>query len=234
MGSTPREAAWLRGERIDDTLAAINAGKETRVNGGTDDSTLPCSASGTTGCPTGSYCSKAGSSQVWTGSYSSHFCVRLCQDDPDCQTPTLNQGISCNGAYNDDGTSTPDICNVSNSIGSTHACQQIPRALVRMSPRALSACSVDTPRSRQRTPWPIAEIKGALDGRPSASEGDPARPPRPFVVAHAGVAGGRRIPCARPIGPGSTTRTGMSRRPAATSTQTMSPHGRARRLQWIG
>jgi hypothetical protein len=82
----------------------------------------PCTASGTAGCPSGSYCSKAGSNKFWTGNYNAHFCVRLCDGDSACQMPTGNPGISCNGAYNDDDSSGPQICNVSNSIGSTHAC----------------------------------------------------------------------------------------------------------------
>jgi hypothetical protein len=83
---------------------------------------IPCTASGTSGCPTGAYCSKAGSNRFWTGNYAAHFCVRTCGGDSDCQLPTGNAGLSCNSAYDDNEHSGPDICNVSNSIGSTHAC----------------------------------------------------------------------------------------------------------------
>jgi hypothetical protein len=84
---------------------------------------VPCAVSGTDGCPAGSYCSKAGSNRFWTGNYDAHFCVRLCNGDSECQNPTGNPGLSCNGSYTDNDTTGPDICNVSNSIGSTHACQ---------------------------------------------------------------------------------------------------------------
>jgi hypothetical protein len=83
---------------------------------------LACAASGTAGCPAGTYCSKAGSNRFWSGNYDAHFCVRLCNGDSECQTPTGNAGLSCNGSYDDDETSHEQICNVSNSIGSTHAC----------------------------------------------------------------------------------------------------------------
>jgi hypothetical protein len=83
---------------------------------------LPCSASGQAGCPQGTWCSKAGSNRFWSGNYNEHFCVRMCGDDSDCKTPTGNAGLSCNDGYDDDDTSGPSICNVSNSIGSTHAC----------------------------------------------------------------------------------------------------------------
>jgi hypothetical protein len=83
---------------------------------------LPCSASGSNECPSGSYCSRAGSNRYWTGNYEAHFCVRLCQNDSACATPTGNHGLSCNPAYDDDDGSGPEICNVSNAVGSTHAC----------------------------------------------------------------------------------------------------------------
>jgi hypothetical protein len=84
---------------------------------------VACTAAGYDGCPAGSYCSKTGSNKYWTGNYNAHFCVRTCDGDPDCQQPTGNPGLSCNGSYEDnDGSSVAQICNVSNSIGSTHAC----------------------------------------------------------------------------------------------------------------
>jgi len=78
--------------------------------------TIACSASGAAGCPSGSYCSRA---FVGAG-FDAHFCVKMCDSDTDCHT--VNQSLSCNDAYEDDGTSGPSICNVSNSIGSTHMC----------------------------------------------------------------------------------------------------------------
>jgi len=78
--------------------------------------TIACSAAGGSGCPTGSYCSRA-----FTGaSFDAHFCVKQCNSDSDCHA--VNTALSCNDAYQDDGTSGPQICNVSNSIGSTHPC----------------------------------------------------------------------------------------------------------------
>jgi hypothetical protein len=85
---------------------------------GTGQCVSACDATGTTGCPTGSFCSEA-----WSGS-STHICVRLCDADVDCQTPTGNTGLSCNDPYLDPGTKADDtsICNVSNSIGSANTC----------------------------------------------------------------------------------------------------------------
>jgi hypothetical protein len=84
--------------------------------------TVECTENGigsAVGCPDGTYCSNA-----WNGT-SQKFCVRLCNGDHDCQQPTGNTGISCNDPYVDNGISHDDtfICNVSNSIGSTHTCQ---------------------------------------------------------------------------------------------------------------
>jgi hypothetical protein len=78
--------------------------------------TIACSAAGASGCPAGSYCSRA----FIGASFGSHFCVKTCNSDTDCHA--ANAALSCNGAYQDDGTSGPQICNVSNSIASTHPC----------------------------------------------------------------------------------------------------------------
>ncbi len=86
---------------------------------GTGQCVASCEASGSAGCPAGSFCSAA-----WSGGVTTHLCVRTCTADLDCQTPTGNQGLSCNQPYLDPGTSANDvsICNVSNSIGSMHTC----------------------------------------------------------------------------------------------------------------
>jgi hypothetical protein len=78
----------------------------------------PCTATGTSECPTGSFCSRA-----WAGT-DVHVCVRECTYDIDCRTPTRNAGLSCNDPYLDPGTSVNDIaiCNVSNVIAHDHAC----------------------------------------------------------------------------------------------------------------
>ncbi|MEP6862351.1 MAG: hypothetical protein ABJE66_17125 [Deltaproteobacteria bacterium] len=85
---------------------------------GTGQCVAPCSASGSAGCPTGSFCSLG-----WAGA-TEHVCVRTCNADLDCRTPTSNTGLSCNDPIFDPGTHVDDvaICNVSNSIGSTHTC----------------------------------------------------------------------------------------------------------------
>jgi len=76
---------------------------------------VPCSASGSAGCPAGSFCSAA-----WMG-LTTHVCVRLCNHDADCITPTGNTDLSCNDPYLDPGTHVDDvsICNVSHE---THTC----------------------------------------------------------------------------------------------------------------
>ena len=80
-----------------------------------------CSANGSgaaVGCPEGTYCSNA-----WFNT-SVHICVRVCVDDSTCRQATGNAGLSCNDPYTDNGDVPNDtsICNVSNSIGSTHTC----------------------------------------------------------------------------------------------------------------
>ena len=86
---------------------------------GTGQCVVACSRSGSgpaAGCPEGAYCSAA-----WSGT-STHVCVRTCQNDASCWLPTANTDLSCNGAYNDDGSHDPQICNVSNTIASMHVC----------------------------------------------------------------------------------------------------------------
>ena len=86
---------------------------------------IACSTSGigaAAGCPDGAFCSGAWQGTA-TPTTTTHYCVRMCGRDDDCQAPTGNQGLSCNGSYNDDGSDTPSVCSVSNSIGSTHLCQ---------------------------------------------------------------------------------------------------------------
>jgi len=106
--------------RACDATHPCAAGTECGTCGiGTGQCVAPCSVSGFAGCPSGSFCSRA-----WSDT-DVHICVRECVRDTDCSTPTANPGLSCNDPYLDPGTSVNDvaICNVDNSIASTHACR---------------------------------------------------------------------------------------------------------------
>jgi hypothetical protein len=118
-------ASNVSGPRLEDLGLACDAshpcpaGTECGTCGiATGQCVAPCTATGSSECPTGSFCSRA-----WSGT-DVHVCVRECSHDIDCQTPTSNTGLSCNDPYLDPGTSANDvaICNVSNTIGHAHAC----------------------------------------------------------------------------------------------------------------